>query len=390
MNVRASRLDLEQNCVQLEDGGAVPFDRLLLATGSSPVSPPIEGCDLPGVQTLWSLDDVAQALASVDKIACPRVLFVGAGFVGMIVVGAMFSRGWKITVVEQADRILPRMLDDNAATIASRWLAEKNVEVRTGTTVQSIQAGNGNEKEVIFSDGNSTTVDLVILATGVRPNLQLVADGPIETDQGILVDEQMRTSVEGVYAAGDVAQGPALYESERTIHAIQPTAVDHGRVAGANMAGQSVHYPGSLSMNVVDVCGLQCVSYGNWTANADDDVVINNQTDFCYRRLVFNGDHLTGALFAGRPNEVGMLNDVGMVKGILQTQPALGNWKDYLKQNPFDIKRAYIGLSVPQKLAQTTLIGRPSQPRQFRFQDAEPASTNAPEHRVLIDAAKES
>ena len=389
IGARAQKLDLEQRQVSLEDGSSVPFDRLFLATGSTPNNPPIEGSDLPGVTTLWSLADVAGALEYTTGIENPRVLFVGAGFVGMIVLGAVFHRGWKIVVVEQENRILPRMLDQGASTVAASWLAKRGVEVCTSASVQRIEPGAGTEKTVTLSDGSSRTVDLVIMATGVRPNLQLVQETQIATDEGILVDHQMQTNIEGIYAGGDVAQGPAMYESEPVIHAIQPTAVDHGRVAGANMAGESIEYPGSLGMNVVDVCGLQCISYGSWLESADDDVVIDNQRDHVYRRLIFRGEQLVGALFAGAANEAGMLNDVGMVKGILQTQIPLGNWKAHLQANPLDVRRPYIGLAVAQQLAKTTLLGRPSVARSYRLQDAQPKSTNTPAHRTLIDAAQQ-
>lgn len=389
IGTRAKQLDLDGRHVVLDDGESIPFDRLFLATGSSPVVPPIEGADLPGVQTMWTLADIELALNTTAGIPKPRIVFVGAGFVGMILVGALSSRDCQLTVVEQADQILPRMLDPGAASIAERWLGERDVQVHTGTQVVKITA-DAAAKQVILSNGETIVADLVVLATGVQPNLQLVRDTPIATDHGILVDQHLQTNIEGVYAGGDVAQGPARYEDQPVIHAIQPTAVDHGRVAGANMAGATVEYPGSLSMNVVDVCGLQCISYGSWRADDDDDVVVCNDKDFVYRRFIFRGDHLVGALFAGWAPEVGMLNDVGMVKGILQVQPPLGSWKAFIKENPFDVRRPYVGLGVAKQLAESTLLGRPAQARQYRYEQSEPESTNTPAHRILIDAAKQA
>ena len=386
---RAAQLDLDQRRVVLDGGDALEFDKLFLATGSSPVTPPIEGIDHPDVQTMWTLSDVEKCLERFSDLACPRIAFIGAGFVGMILVGALAHRQCKLTVIEQADQILPRMLDAASASQAENWLATRDVDVVTGAQVVRISVCEGNDKHLELADGSKITADLVVLATGVRPNLRLVEGTAIRTDQGIVVDDHLRTSVDSVYAGGDVAQGPSLYGDTPAVHAIQPTAVDHGRVAGANMAGADVAYPGSLLMNVVDVCGLQCVSYGNWQSG-DDEVVIDNSRDFIYRRLVFRGDHLVGALFVGRPHEVGMLNDIGMVKGILQTRPALGSWKEYLKQNPFDVRRPYIALKVPERLVSTTLLGRPSQPRQYRHGNAEPQSTNTPAHRWLLDAVRPS
>jgi NAD(P)H-nitrite reductase large subunit len=211
---------------------------------------------------------------------------------------------------------------------------------------------------------------LVVVATGVRPNLRLAVDAGLATDHGILVDEHMRTSNPAIYAAGDVAQGPALFSDQRQVHAIQTTAVDHGRVAGANMAGQQVAYGGSLLMNVLDVCGLQCASFGDWSNRQSEAMTMSNPSQSIYRSLLWTDDRITGAIFVGRAQDVGMLTDVGMVKGMMQTQTALGGWKGFLRDNPFDIRRAFIAAKVPDKLAETTLLGRPTVGRGYHFDTA--------------------
>ncbi len=384
---RVVKLDADQRQITLDNGHSIPFEKLFLATGSSPAKPSISGVDLPGVQSMWTLSDVELGRETCKQVDCPRIVFIGAGFVGMILVGALANTPCQVTVIEQADQILPRMLDAPAAAIAQQWLAKQDVDVITQAQVTGITAGQEGAKQVELADGQVIAADLVVLATGVRPNLQLVAETPIQTDLGILVDEHLQTNIEGIYAGGDCAQGPSLYDSKPVIHAIQPTAVDHGRIAGANMAGAEIAYPGSLAMNVVDIAGLQCISYGNWQT-ADDEVVIDNSRDFIYRRFVFRDNHLVGALFVGRPRDVGMLNDVGMVKGILQTRPKLESWQDYLQANPFDVRRPYIALGVPRQLANMTLLGRPSRPRIYRHQDAAPESTNSKAHKILIEAIK--
>ena len=190
----------------------------------------------------------------------------------------------------------------------------------------------------------------------------------------------MQTSVANIYAAGDIAQGPVFFGDRPTVHAIQTTAVDQGRVAGANMAGQEVHYPGSLLMNVVDVCGLQAASFGAWNDSQAEAVTIANAEGSVYRKLLWRDDQIVGAIFTGRANDVGMLTDVGMVKGILQTRTPLGTWKSFLQENPFDIRRAYVASGVAQKLVGTTLLGRPSQGRQYQFGGAKPTVPANPPH----------
>jgi NAD(P)H-nitrite reductase large subunit len=384
IGVRVTKVDPQANLLTLSDGSPLSFDKLLIATGSSPLAPPIAGVDLPGVQPLWSLAHTEQALQASAGIEQPRVVMVGAGFIGFIVLNAMFKRGWKLAVVERESRVLPRMLDEGAADFVERWLASKHVAVHAGTSVQAIRQADDGSKLVELANGQQISADLVILATGIRPNLESIDAAGIQTDQGILVNDRMQTNFPHIYAAGDVAQGPVLFSDQRAIHAIQPTAVDHGRVAGANMAGHEVHYPGSLLMNVVDVCGLQCASFGNWNDASAEAMTISNPGGYVYRKLLWRGDQIVGSIFTGQSNDLGMLTDVGMVKGILQTQTPLGPWKQFLEENPFDIRRAYIASGVAKRLVNTTLLGRPTRTRQYRLRDARPTVPAIPAHAVFV------
>ncbi len=373
IGIRADKVDPQNGSVSLSDGSSLDFDNALIATGSSPLKLSIPGIDLPGVQPLWSLAHTKSALDTTDGIEQPRVVLVGAGFIGFIVLNAMFKRGWKLNVVEREAQVLPRMLDPGAAKMLETWLASKEVTVHTGTSVNEIKQGSGDEKIVQLENGDEIPADLVIIATGIKTNTELTDGSGIETDQGILINDQMQTNFANIYAGGDVAQGPALFSDQRQIHAIHPTAVDHGRVAGANMAGQEVHYPGSLSMNITDVCGLQTASFGAWNDSGAEEMTICNEPGYVYRKLLWRGDQMVGAIFAGRANDMGMLNDVGMVKGILQTQTKLGPWKGFLAENPFDVRRAYVATGVAEKLRKITLLGRPADARQFQFGGAQPA-----------------
>ena len=389
IGVRVDQLDAGNNSLALSDGSSLDFDNLLIATGSSPLAPPIPGTDLPGVQPLWSLAHTQSVLDATSGMEQPRIVLVGAGFIGFIVLNAMFKRGWKLDVVEREAQVLPRMLDTGAATMVQSWLATKGVTVHAGTGVKEIKQGSGNEKLVQLDNGDEIPADVVIIATGVKPNIDLVDSSGIETDQGIVVNDQMQSSIASIYAAGDVAQGPALFSDNKEIHAIQPTAVDHGRVAGANMAGQEVHYPGSLSMNITDVCGLQTASFGAWNDSAAEATTICNKSGYVYRKLLWRGDQLVGAIFTGRANDMGMLTDVGMVKGILQTQSSLGAWKKYLEENPFDVRRAFVGVGVAEKLRKTTLLGQATKARGFTFGGAKPSVPENPSHAVYVGAKNE-
>lgn len=371
IGVRAAKVDPAGKSVTLQDGQILPFDDLLLATGSSATIPPIPGADLPGVHPLWTVGHTRAVLDATQSLTHPEVVFIGAGFIGFIVLNAMYKRGWKLHVVEMADHVLPRMLDGESAALVEGWLKSKGVGLHLGTTARAITS-EGGRKRVELANGTSVTADVVIIATGIRPNTDLVKGSGITVDQAILVNDRMQTNFPFIYAAGDVAQGPDLYGDKPAVHAIQPTAVDHGRIAGANMAGQEVRYPGSLLMNILDVCGLQCASFGRWNETGVETMsIVNTQRPLC-RKLLWTGDMITGAVFVGPANDVGMLTDVGMVKGIMQTRTALGDWKTFLHDFPFDIRRPYVASKVAAKLASSTLLGRPSRPRSYRFAGRQP------------------
>lgn len=369
---RVTKIDAKGKSVTLGNGTTLPFDDLLIATGASPATPPIPGADLPGVCPLWTLANTQAVLRATASLARPEVVLVGAGFIGFIVMNAMYKRGWKLHVVEMADHVLPRMLDTGSATLVEGWLKKKGVTLHLGTTVKSIAEQQGRKK-LTLANGTEMLTDLVVIATGIRPNVDVVQGSGIAVDQGILVNDRMQTNLPYIYAAGDVAQGPDLLGDKPAIHAIQPTAVDHGRIAGANMAGIETHFPGSLLMNVLDVAGLQCASFGRWGEAAAEAMTIVNADRPIYRKLLWTGDQITGAIFLGPANDLGMLNDVGMVKGIIQTRTGLGSWKQFLSANPFDIRRPYIAAKIGQKLVANTLLGKPSRPRGYRFGQVAPA-----------------
>jgi NAD(P)H-nitrite reductase large subunit len=385
IGLRVSRIDPQGKKVTLQDGRALSFDNLLIATGASPVIPPIPGANLPGVHPLWTLAQTHAVLSAAEGKPRPEVVLIGAGFIGFIVLNAMYKRGWKLHVVEIADHVLPRMLDAESARLVEGWLQKKGVSLHLGTSARDVAEVNGR-KRVSLAGGASIDADLVIIATGIRPNLDLLEGSGIQTDQGILVNDRMETNYPFIYAAGDVAQGPDLLGDEPAVHAIQPTAVDHGRIAGANMAGQEVHYPGSLLMNILDACGLQCASFGRWGEAGAEAMTIRNPDRPVYRRLLWTGDQITGAIFVGPANDLGMLNDVGMVKGIMQTRTPLESWKEFLRENPFDIRRPYVAARVGQKLVGNTLLGRPSRARQYRFGNMQPGPqvTQPQAHRDFI------
>lgn len=358
----ARKLRPDAKKIDFADGSPLAYDRLLIATGARPLRPAIPGLELAGVHHCWTLADAR----AIVRLAEPgsHVVLMGAGFIGCIVLEALASRGVRLSVVETGARMVPRMMNDTAGTMIRRWCEMKGVRVHTGTGIKSLRSvaaeksrgvfdglkhreapAAGDTLDVELANGEMLSAHLVVVCAGVAPNTGFLADSGIRQGRGILVDRYMRTSVNDVYAAGDVAEGYDFSTGAFDVHAIQPTASEHGRIAAMNMAGHNLPYDGSLQMNVLDTLGLISSSFGLWAgAEGGDAVEAVDHGRFRYLSLQFQDDRLIGA------TAIGLTRHIGVLRGLIQTGVRLGPWKERLKADPHRLMEAY--------LARTQMIAR--------------------------------
>lgn len=337
---RAVALNADKRTVLFDDGHFEDYDKLLIATGSHPVRPPIPGIDLDQVQTCWTLED-ARAIARLAKPGS-RVVQLGAGFIGCIIMEALVKRGVQLSVVEMGDRMVPRMMTPEAGSMIKRWVEKQGVRVVTRAGVDRIEPGAGCPLSVTLSTGDRLDCDLLIVAAGVAPNVAFLEGTAVHVAKGVLVDDSMQTSVPGIYAAGDVAEAPDLFTGRHLVAAIQPNAADQARVAALNMAGQQARMKGVLAINVLDSMGMISSSFGEWQGVAGGDGV--EQADEVmgrYISLQFSGDVLVGA------TAVGLTEHVGALRGLIQGKTRLGPWKDKLLATPTRFAEAYIACQRP-------------------------------------------
>jgi NADPH-dependent 2,4-dienoyl-CoA reductase/sulfur reductase-like enzyme len=360
---RAKGVDTTGRQVLLEDGGTLAFDRLLIATGSSPVRPPIPGIDAPGVHPCWTLKDARAIAASATKGA--RVLQMGAGFIGCIIMEALAARGVQLTVVEMGDRMVPRMMGPTAGGMIKDWCEKKGVRVFTGTRVEAIETAaaaepgllsklasavglgshdaGGAPMKVKLSNGQSLDADLVISATGVRPNIGFLEASEIKCLQGVLTDEHMQTSVHGIYAAGDCAEAFDLASGKTIVSAIQPNAADQAYVAAMNMVGRNAVLKGVTQINVLDTLGLISTSFGDWQGvPGGEHVELTDRGAGRHLSLQFKGDVMVGC------NSIGWTDHVGVMRGLVEGQVRLGAWKDTLIKDPTLLMEAYLARAQAQ------------------------------------------
>ena len=311
------------------------------------------------MHSFWTLDQAKGVIRNLSE-GC-HVVMVGAGFIAFTILNSIIARGARLTVVEIAPQILPRMIDQQGAAMVERWLVDRGVDIRTYAQLSQIEDAS-EQKRLSFQNGDDLLADCVIMATGIRTNLGWLEGSGVEINQGILVDEHLRSNIPNVYAAGDVAEGRDLITGQAAVHAIEPTAMEHGRVAGANMAGQPQAYRGSLLMNIVEVLDLEIASFGSWNAEGAEVFSAVHEDRPAYRKLVWDGDRIIGAMMLGRANDVWATNDVGMLKGLVQSGTPMGAWKGYLKDHLFEVKRAYIASGTTARMLPVTVQGRPSVP----------------------------
>jgi NADPH-dependent 2,4-dienoyl-CoA reductase/sulfur reductase-like enzyme len=369
---RVVAIDTAAQTLLVADGSKISYDRLLIASGSHPVRPPIPGIDRPQTQTCWTLED-ARAIAALTKPGT-RVLQLGAGFIGCIIMEALAKRGVDLTIVEMGDRMVPRMMTPTAGNMIRQWVEEKGIRVRTEARVEKIESANAPRDEggmfrrlvdtftggattaqaedgplaVTLSTGEVLEVDVVIVAAGVAPNVGFLEASPVHVAKGVLVNDRMETSVPGIYAAGDVAEAPDLFTGAHLVSAIQPNAADQARIAAINMAGGHAQLPGVLAINVLDTLGLISTSFGQWWGDKEGQgVELVEESKYRYISLQFKGDVLIGATSIGRTDHVGAL------RGLIQGQLHLGEWKDRLLANPAAFFEAYVAVTQPTTLVRT-------------------------------------
>lgn len=335
---KAVRLDDRARTVALDGGRSLSYDRLLIATGSHPIRPPVPGIDAPGVHACWTLDDARAIAQKAGK--GKRVLQVGAGFIGCIIMEALAERGVQLTVVEMGDRMVPRMMTPRAGTMIRRWVEGKGVRVITGAKVDRIDAGAPLKAQL--STGDTIETDLIIASAGVRPNTEFLQGSRVKVGQGVLVDNSMRTSVPEIFGAGDVVEAAEFGTGRGFVNAIQPNAVDQARVAALNMLGRSMQSQGAMAINVLDTLGLISSSFGQWSGVPGGDGV-EEVDDGAYRylSLQFERDVLVGA------TAIGLTQHVGVLRGLIQNRTRLGGWKDTLLAAPGRFVEAYVARSQP-------------------------------------------
>lgn len=327
LSTAVASVDPHERSVTLDGGERVRFDRLLIASGSDSFVPPVPGVDLGGVFTLRT---AADALAIRRRaLGAKRAIVIGGGLLGLESARALQKAGLAITVLEHAERLLPRQLDERGAGVLTKTIAGMGIDVHTGITLDRIE-GHGGASGVRLGDGTLHPCDLVLISAGVRSTTAFLEGSGIATERGVVVDGRMRTSAPHVYAAGDVA------EHEGIVWGIIPVAIAQASTAARRISGDdSAPPPATVPHNRLNIAGVDVFSAGDVEC-ADPscrEYVEENDASGTYRRVLVRDGVVVGAIVIGSRKGANELNT------LIQDRASVGRWADALAREDFDFAR---------------------------------------------------
>lgn len=353
----AIAINTKQRKVILEGKKEISYSKLLIATGGVPFIPEIKGLDRDGVFTFTALDDAKKIKKYVKRVK--RVVIIGGGLIGLKAAESLEELGIKVTVVELMDRILSAVLDKKSSQIIQKHLIEVGIDIITNNTVKEIIGSDSLISGVILKDGKKVDCEMVLVAIGVIPSLELVKKTKVKVNRGILVNDQMETNIPGIFAAGDVVEAYDLVYQARRLTPIWPDAYRQGSIAGYNMSGIEKRHEGSLLMNAIEFYSLPFTSVG--LINPEDKFQITNpksqakaQKEYkvltkhnakekTYKKIVLKENVIVGAIF------IGAIERAGIITGLIKDKTNVKNLKEELLEDNFGL------ISFPKELRKEKL-----------------------------------
>lgn len=306
-------IDTKNQVIYLNHKLHLNYDKLLISSGGLPIVPPIKGTQgVDGIFTFTSWDDAKKLMEWVRKQKNPKAVVLGGGLIGIQCAEGLKHMGVDVTIVELADYVLVKALDKKAGLKVQSLLEQNGIRVITGTTVTEVRSKNKKVSGVVLKNGKKLPCNIFMVSIGVRPNMEFLKGSQIKTNRGIIVDDTMRTNIENVYAAGDVAEARETISGKHEVIPIIPAATLQGKIAGSNMAGAYRKYPGTLSQNTFQFFGTPVISIGNIvTAEIDNGLeVMEREEGGLYKKAVLNNGRLIYFLSVHGIERIGIFNTI--------------------------------------------------------------------------------
>jgi len=292
---KAVKIDTKSKEVVLDDKTRIGYDMLLVASGSSPFVPPVDGLEgRKNIYTFMTWQSVKDIKAAIKKKS--RVIILGAGLIGLKAAEGLHNTCEDITVVDLADRVLPSILDADGASLVQKHIEGEGIKI-----ILNDAAAKVTDNTLILKSGKELSYDMLIVAVGVRPNTSLVKDAGGAVNRGITTDEGQRTSISGIFAAGDCVESYDISSGQPKILALLPNAYMQGEVAGINMAGGDAKFDKALPMNAIGFFGLHMI-----TAGSMDGETLLDKKEGGYKKMVFADGRLKGFILIGDIDRAGI------------------------------------------------------------------------------------
>jgi NAD(P)H-nitrite reductase large subunit len=340
LNRKAVEIRLKKNTVVLEEKGEdssikrspLEYDYLILANGASPKFPDKKGMNKKGVFGFRTIKDAIQ-ISEILPITT-TVCVLGGGLIGLKAAYALRKRGLEVKVIIKSNQVLSQVLDREAADMFQKRIQDHGIEVITGTDVAEV-IGNGDVKAIKLDNGKVIGCSIVVVGKGVSPNIDLVKETEIKVAEGIVVDDYMRTNIDNIFAAGDVCEtyDPAL--NQKTVNALWPNAVEQGSIAGANIAGESLKYDGSMGMNAVEFFNLPVISMGITRPKDSGYEEFVNKSNNVYKKVILKDNLLVGAILVGK------VDNSGVYLELIKKRIDVSSIKDELSDINFSYAKAF-------------------------------------------------
>ncbi|HRQ55855.1 MAG TPA: FAD-dependent oxidoreductase [Azoarcus taiwanensis] len=318
-----------RSTADLSDGSCIGYRRALLATGASPAIPPIPGIDRVDFHVLRTLADATRLNEAMKRST--KAVVLGAGLVGMHAAENLVKAGADVTIVEMSAQLTSGYFDRIAANLIEQAFLEAGATIMTGKRVIGLEPG-GNGTRIALDSGATLEADLLLVATGVRPELDYLNGSGIDADRGILVDDTMRTSVENVWAAGDCAQARGFFTGTPIMNAILPDASIQGRIAGMAMVDDPgiKPYPGGVPLNTYHFFGRHAISVGSSSVpEGGEEQVRFDEASGRYLRAVFDRENRLSGIFG-----VNEFFDGGVMAQLILRRTDLTDTRARLFANP--------------------------------------------------------
>lgn len=323
-------LNPEKKEIELFNGKKERYDFLLLACGARASKPPIKGIELKGVFTLRTLDDALNILNYLENHR--KVVIIGGGLLGLEIARALKMREAEVTVIEFFDRLLPRQLDDAGASLLRKQIESLGIKVLLSRTTEEI-FGDNEVKGVRLKGGELIEAEMVLIAAGIRPSLELAEMAGLKVNKGILVDDFLRTSHQDIFAAGDVI------EHRGRLYGIIPAAFDQARTAAYNILGHPKPYEGTIPSNSLKVMGIALTSAGLIQAEGEDFEELKrvDEERGIYKKIVLQKGRVVGAIWMGTKKGVNEI--LRAVTAKIDVSP----WKESILEEDFNFSQLNSG-----------------------------------------------